>query len=123
MILIAGGLFLIMGLLSGLFLVLAPLGATPFHPGIITWILFPGLTVLGYIFVLLPLRTSLITIISRITGGALLLLAIVATVGIFLLANSMIRSDFSTLPLWYVLAVGLVLGTAGLSFPTADKTK
>ena len=123
MILIAGGLFLVMGLLSGLFLVLAPFGATPYHPGVITWILFPGLTILGYIFVLLPLRSSLITIISRVTGGALLLLAVGATTGIFLLANSMIRSDFSTAPLWYVLAVGLVLGTSGLSFPVADKTK
>jgi len=123
MILIAGGLFLIMGLLSGLFLVLAPLGATLYHPGPITWILFPGLTILGYVFVLLPLRTSLVTIVSRTTGGALLLLAIAATVGIFLVANSMIQSTTTTLPFWYVLGVGLVLGTAGLSFPVTDKTK
>ena len=123
MILIAGALFLLMGLLSGLFLVLAPLGATPYHPGLITWILFPGLTILGYVFVLLPLRTSLVTIVSRATGGALLLLAIAATVGIFLVANSMIQSTTTTLPFWYVLGVGLVLGTAGLSFPVTDKTK
>ena len=75
MILIAGAVFLMMGLLSGLFLVLAPLGATPYHPGLTTWILFPGLTILGYVFVLLPLHTSLVTIVSRATGGALLLLA------------------------------------------------
>lgn len=117
MILVAGGLFLIMGLISGLLLALAPLGVTPYQPGWVTWILFPGLTMLGYVFLLLASRTSVVPIISRATGGALLLLAIVATVGIFLLANSMIRSDFSTLPLWYVLGVGLVLGTAGLSFP------
>ena len=121
MILVAGALFLIMGLLSGLFLVLAPLAAMPFHPGIITWVLFPGLTILGYIFVLLPLRTSMVNIISRATGGALLLLAVIATIGIFLLANSMIVSTGSTAQLWYVLGVGLVLGTTGLSFSVADK--
>lgn len=117
MILVAGGLFLVMGLISGLLLALAPLGVTPYQPGWVTWILFPGLTVLGYTFVLLASRTSVVPIITRATGGALLLLAVVATVSIFLLANSMIRTDFSTLPLWYVLGVGLVLGTAGLSFP------
>jgi hypothetical protein len=117
MILVAGGLFLVMGLISGLLLALAPLGVTPYQPGWVTWILFPGLTVLGYTFVLLASRTSVVPIITRATGGALLFLAVVATVSIFLLANSMIRTDFSTLPLWYVLGVGLVLGTAGLSFP------
>jgi len=117
MILIAGGLFLVMGLISGLLLALAPLGITPFQPGWVTWILFPGLSMLGYVFLLLASRSSVVPIVTRATGGALLLLAIVATVSIFLLANSMIRSDFSTLPLWYVLGVGLVLGPAGLSFP------
>src|SRR6478609_6049651 len=114
MILIAGTLFLVMGLISGLLLALAPLGFMPYQPGWVTWVLFPGLTILGYVFVLLASRTPVVPIISRATGGALLLLAVVATVGIFLVANSMIRSDFSTLPLWYVLAIGLVLGTAGV---------
>src|SRR5690242_4108593 len=124
MILVAGGLFLIMGLISGLLLALAPLGVTPYQPGWVTWFLFPALTVLGYTFVLLASRTSMVPIITRATGGALLLLAVVATVSIFLLANSMIRSDFSTLPLWYVLGVGLVLGPAGLSFPPGtDKSQ
>jgi hypothetical protein len=121
MILIAGALFLVMGLVSGLFLVLAPLGATPFQPGIVTWVLFPGLTILGYVFVLLASRTSIVSMISRATGGALLVLAVIATVGLFLMANSIVKSSASTLALWYVLGVGLVFGTAGLSFPTADK--
>jgi hypothetical protein len=121
MILIAGALFLVMGLASGLFLVLAPLGATPFQPGIVTWVLFPGLTILGYVFVLLASRTSIVPMISRATGGALLVLAVIATVGLFLMANSIVKSSASTLALWYVLGVGLVFGTAGLSFPTADK--
>jgi hypothetical protein len=121
MILIAGALFLVMGLVSGLFLVLAPLGATPFQPAIVTWVLFPGLTILGYVFVLLASRTSIVPMISRATGGALLVLAVIATVGLFLMANSIVKSSASTLALWYVLGVGLVFGTAGLSFPTADK--
>jgi hypothetical protein len=123
MILIAGGLFLVMGLISGLLLALAPLGVTPFQPGLVAWILFPGLTILGYVFVLLASRTSLVPMVSRATGAALLLLAVIATVGLFLTANSMVRSDFSTLPLWYVLGVGLIFGTAGLSLPTGDKAQ
>ena len=121
MILIAGGLFMVMGLLSGLFLALAPLGATPFQPGIVTWILFPGLTLLGYVFVLLAARTSVAPMISRVTGGALLVLAVIATVSLFLIANSIVKSTANTLPLWYVLGIGLLLGTAGLSFPGGDK--
>jgi len=50
-------------------------------------------------------------------------LAVIATVGLFLMANSIVKSSASTLALWYVLGVGLVFGTAGLSFPTADKTQ
>jgi len=123
MILIAGTLFLVMGLVSGLFLVLAPLGATPFQPGIVTWVLFPGLTILGYVFVLLASRTAIVPMISRATGGALLVLAVVATVVQIKMANSIVKSSASTLALWYVLGVGLVFGTAGLSFPTADKTQ
>ena len=87
MILVAGGLFLIVGLISGLLLALAPLGVTPYQPGWVTWFLFPGLTVLGYTFVLLASRSSVVPIITRATGGALLLLAVVATVSIFLLAK------------------------------------
>src|SRR5690349_9333650 len=112
MMLVAGALFLVMGLVSGLLLVLAPLNVTPFQPSIMSWVLFPGLTVAGYLFVLVAARTSLVPLISRIAGAVLLLLAVIATVGLFLVANSIVKSPPSTLVLWYVLGVGLVLGSA-----------
>jgi hypothetical protein len=121
MMLVAGTLFLVMGLLSGLLLVLAPLNVTPFQPGIMSWVLFPGLTISGYLFVLVAARTSLIPTISRIAGAILLLLAVVATAGLFLIANAIVKSSASTLVLWYVLGVGLVLGSAGVSLPPPDK--
>jgi len=69
MILIAGTLFLVMGLISGLLLALAPLGFMPYQPGWVTWVLFPGLTILGYVFVLLASRTSVVPIISLPPAG------------------------------------------------------
>jgi hypothetical protein len=121
MMLVAGALFLVMGLVSGLLLVLAPLNVTPFQPSIMSWVLFPGLTVAGYLFVLVAARTSLVPLISRIAGAVLLLLAGIATVGLFLVANSIVKSPPSTLVLWYVLGVGLVLGSAGVSLPRPEK--
>jgi hypothetical protein len=43
MIVFAGALLLVLGLVSGLFLLLAPFGIGPAMPGLTTWILFPGL--------------------------------------------------------------------------------
>lgn len=120
--LIAGGLFMIMGLLSGLFLVLAPLGVAPFQPGLVSWVLFPGLTVLGVVFMLLASRSSTFPVIARITGGGLLLLGVIAAVGLFLTANSIVQPVGGTHMLWYVLTVGLVLGPAGLSAARFDKS-
>ena len=49
MIVFAGALLLVLGLVSGLFLLLAPFGIGPAAPGVTTWISFPGFTVVGYI--------------------------------------------------------------------------
>ena len=47
-----GALLLVLGLVSGIFLVLAPFGIGPASPGVTTWILYPGFTIVGYILVL-----------------------------------------------------------------------
>jgi hypothetical protein len=90
---IAGAVFLVLGLVSGLLLTLAPFGIGAAQPQLVAWVLFPLLTIGGY-----------------------LLLAVAATVGLFLVGNSFVAPGAGTISLWYVLLIGLVLGTAGLSF-------
>ena len=48
-------------------------------------------------------------------GGIFLALAALAGFGLFAAASDTVHAKRSTLALWYVLALGLVLGAAGLS--------
>ena len=116
LMLISGAVFLVLGLASGAFLVLAPFGVGNVTPSLITWGMFPVLTLLGYLFIALAARAGQIAPLSRIAGGALLLLALASIVGLFLVGNSLVKEAGTTLPLWYVLLIGLVLGPVGLWF-------
>ena len=113
---IAGAVFLVLGLASGLALTLAPFGIGAGQPQLVAWVLFPLLTIGGYILLAVAARGPAIALISRSAGGALLALAVAATVGLFLVGNSLVAPNTGTISLWYVLLIGLVLGTAGLSF-------
>ena len=115
MVVIVGAVFQLLGLLSGLFLTLAPFGLGPATPGAVTWIMFPSLCIAGYIFLAMAARTTSIAMISMLVGGALLVLALLATVGLFIAANRLISWEGSVAPLWYVMAVGFMLGGAGFS--------
>jgi LPXTG-motif cell wall-anchored protein len=113
---IAGAVFLVLGLASGLALTLAPFGIGAGQPQLVAWVLFPLLTIGGYILLAVAARGPAIALISRSAGGALLALAVAATVGLFMVGNSLVAPNTGTISLWYVLLIGLVLGTAGLSF-------
>jgi hypothetical protein len=113
---IAGAVFLVLGLASGLLLTLAPFGIGAAQPQPVAWVLFPLLTIGGYLLLAVAARGPAITRISRSAGAALLALAVAATVGLFLVGSSFVAPSAGTISLWYVLLIGLVLGTAGLSF-------
>jgi hypothetical protein len=113
---IAGAVFLVLGLASGALLTAAPFGIGPAQPQLVTWVLFPLLTIGGYLLLAVAARGPAIAQISRSAGAALLALAVAATVGLFLVANSILAPSAATISLWYVLLIGVVLGTAGLSF-------
>ncbi len=115
MIVIVGAVFQLLGLLSGLFLTLAPFGLGPAMPGAVTWIMFPALCIAGYILLAMAARTTPISMVSTVVGGALLVLGLLATIGLFIAANGLIASIGSTVSLWYVAVVGFVLGGAGFS--------
>ncbi len=116
MMLVAGAIFLVLGLASGVFLAAAPFGIGPAQPGPITWVLFPALTIVGFLMVVFAARDAAIPLISRIAGAALIALAVAATVGLFLSGNALVQPSGATLSLWYVVAVGFVLGIGGIAF-------
>lgn len=115
MLMICGAVLLILGLVSGALLAGSPFGLGPAQPELVTWLLFPAFTLIGYAFLILPARTSQVILVTRVCGGALLLLATAAAVGLFAASTGFAAPAGSTFVLWYVLIVGLALGPAGLA--------
>ena len=115
MITIAGGILVSLGLASGVLLVLAPFGLTGAEPGYITWGMFPVLSTLGYVFIATGASGTGVATLSRLMGGITLLLAVGAIVTLFAADNGLLTMQSSATPLWYVLALGIVFGVAGLS--------
>jgi len=115
MILFTGALLIVLGLVSGLFLLLAPFGIGPATPGVITWVLFPAFTVVGYIFLVVAARIPHVALASHIAGACLVLLAVGAAVALFAIGNALVRSSGDAAGLWYVLGLGLALGATGFA--------
>ena len=115
MLAIVGGVLVSLGLVSGIFLVLAPLGITGAAPGLITWAMFPVLSTLGYVFIATGASSATVATLSRVMGGITLLLAVAAIGMLFAADNGLLAIPSSTMPLWYVLGLGIAFGTAGLS--------
>ncbi len=120
MIAFTGALLLVLGLVSGIFLVLAPFGIGPAAPGVTTWILFPGFTVVGYILLAAAARMPIISLASRLAGALLLLLALGAAAALFAIGNALFQPTGETLALWYVMGLGLVLGATGFAIGRAS---
>jgi len=112
---LAGAVLVLLGLFSGAVLVVAPLGLAPFTPGLALWILFPLFSVLGYALLVIGAHTAHVRVLSLVLSWLLVLLALAAAAGLVLSSADILRSPGGTVPLWYVLAIGGVLGltTAG----------
>jgi hypothetical protein len=115
MIPVIGALLLILGLVSGIFLVLAPFGAGSASPGVTTWILFPGFTIVGYILLAASARLGVIALASRLAGALLLLLAFGAAAALFVIGNALFQPSADALSLWYVMGLGLLFGVTGFA--------
>jgi hypothetical protein len=116
----SGALLLVLGLVSGLFLLLAPLGIGPAAPGPTAWILFPGFTVVGFVFLAVAARITHVALLSRIGGGCLLLLGLGAGLALFSIGNGLMHARGDTLSLWYVLGLGFALGGSGFAIGRAS---
>jgi hypothetical protein len=114
-----GALLLVLGLVSGVFLVLAPFGIGPASPGVSIWILFPGFTIVGYILLAASARLPVISLASRLAGALLLLLAFGAAAALFAIGNALFHPSADALSLWYVMGLGLVFGVTGFAIGRA----
>ncbi|HTS21245.1 MAG TPA: hypothetical protein VMN79_05475 [Casimicrobiaceae bacterium] len=119
MITVVGALLLAMGLASGVLLVLAPFGVGPPSPGVTTWLLFPGFTIVGYILLAASARMPIIALASRLGGALLLLLAFGAAAALFAIGNALYRATGDSMSLWYVMGFGFILGVAGFAIGRA----
>src|SRR6266480_4442860 len=113
MIVFTGALLLVFGLVSGIFLLLAPFAIGPASPGVATWILFPGFTIVGYILLAASARMPMVSVASRLAGALLLLLAIAAAAALFAIGNALFQPTGDGVGLGYVMGIGLVLGASG----------
>jgi hypothetical protein len=112
-LLISGALLVAMGLFAGGVLVAAPLGLVPGPVDMTLWLLFPLLSITGFVLFVVGAKTAQIRGLSAALSWALLALALVSAGALLLRAASLVQSESSTLSLWYVLVVAGLLGTVG----------
>lgn len=112
-VLLAGAVLVLMGLFSGAVLVAAPLGFVAGSPGVALWLLFPLFTLMGYMLTVAGSRTSQVQGLSFGLSCALLVLAVMAAVALVLSAASIVALEGNAMPLWYVFAIAVTLGSVG----------
>lgn len=110
---IVGGALALLGLVSALLLVAAPLGLTAATPGLTLWILFPLFTLVGYGLMAVGSRDPAVKAPTKLIAVPLLLVALLAATGLMADAAGIMTIGTSSAPLWYVLALGGVLGAVG----------
>ena len=120
MLLIAGLILLALGLFSGAFLVLIPLGLVNGTAGLTLWILFPAFTIAGYLMAAIPTEKTALPMLSKVTGALLIVLALVSAAGLVMQGSSVIEAKGDSFSLWYVLVRGTLPGAGGMGAPRRD---
>jgi hypothetical protein len=113
MLLFVGVLLLALGLLSGAALVLASFGLLAANTGFTLWVTFPLLCLLGFSFVAAQAGPALVRTVSLVASGLMLALALASITALVLGAASLSPAPASPAPLWFVLVVGVSLGSIG----------
>lgn len=117
-LLIAGAFMVALGLFAGGVLVAAPLGLVTGTVDVTLWVLFPLLSIAGFVLFIIGAKTAQIRGLSQLISWALLALALASAAGLVLRAASLVNGETSTLPLWYVLMVAGILGAVGAASGT-----
>jgi hypothetical protein len=107
---IIGATFQMIGLVAGVVLLLAPFGKAPLAAGPIIWFTFPCGCVAGHLLLISGSGPSQVRLVSMVTGGSLLLLALAATVAQFMVSGGLIATVADSFSLWFVASGGYVLG-------------
>ena len=115
MLFVAGIVLLALGLLCGALLLLIPLGVVEGNAGLVLWILFPVFAIGGYLMAAASARGAAIPMLGKASGAFMMALALAAAVVLVLQAAAILQPTGSTLSLWYVLGLGIVLGATGLA--------
>jgi len=114
LIVITGGVLALLGFLSAVVLVTAPMGWMAATPGLTLWVLFPLFTLIGYGLLAIGSRDPAVRVPTRLLGGGLLLLALLAAIGLMASGAGFLQlHGDSSAPLWYVLVLGGVIGGVG----------
>jgi hypothetical protein len=113
MLLIAGVLLLALGLLSGVVLVLAPFGVLGAEAGYTLWATFPLLCLFGFSMLATQARPAQVRLVSVVSSALLLALALASITALVLAAAALIPAPAGTGSLWFVLVVGMLLGSVG----------
>lgn len=115
MLLAAGLVLLLAGLVSGAVLVLSPFGLMGVHAGWTTWFLFVVGTVAGVILAGLSARRADLPILSKAAGGGLLLLAVGAAIGLLGVATGKVAAEGAGLTggVMPLIAVLVLAGASG----------
>jgi len=114
---IAGVVFALVGLGAGVFLLAGSFGLTPNAPGLSAWVLFPACAFGGLVLAAPGSRTGALPRLLGVAGGALLLLALAAAVGLLLSAAGYAETRNGSGSLWYLLGVAGLAGAAWLLAP------
>lgn len=105
-----GAIFVVLGIVAGVVLLLAPFERAPLVAGPVMWFAFPVGCVIGHIFLMVGADREQMGLTSMLVGGVLLLLGLSATVAQFLVSGGVWAASGDTLSLWYVASGGFVLG-------------
>ena len=118
-----GAMMLALGLIAGVVLLLAPFGKAPLAVGAGMWLTFPLGCMFGYVFLLMGVSREHTEPVSLAAGGALLLLALAATVAQFFVSGGLFAVDADTTSLWYVAGGGFLLGGMAYSLRGAGRSE
>lgn len=113
MLFLFGLILLALGLLSGSALVLSTVGILAVTSGMTLWLMFPLLSIVGYVLMAMQAEPAQVRTVSVASSAVLLLLALASVVVLVLSSASLLPVPNSTASLWFVLLVGVALGSVG----------
>lgn len=118
MLRISGGFLLLIGVLSGASLVVRPFGlfGSPVSAPA-AWLLFPVGFATGSLLLALALDLGELAMLWRTCAALMLGLAVASALGLVVPILGIAEPVGSTLPLWYVLSLAGIVGTACALFP------